>query len=276
MVSELNIGACKGMLRSFLSKRESVDRRAKGERWLELIEPFDEEGLARLTGIDNYAAAKPFPHLVIDNFFDPQALDQVLSEWPQPETDGIDSYHDGTYTKLKYASNFRTKYGPYTRFLLTRLGEPLFLEALEAVTGILGLVPDPYWLGGGLHFTLSGGKLAIHADFNKHFKFNLDRRLNLLVYLNRGWTEQNQGWLELWDREMKACVRRILPVFNRTVLFSTTDLSFHGQPEPIQGPPGLVRKSIALYYYTNGRPRAEVANRDPSATLWQQRPGVGY
>lgn len=131
-------------------------------------------------------------------------------------------------------------------------------------------------MGAGLHFTGAGGKLAIHADFNKHFKFKLDRRLNLLVYLNRGWTDENQGWLELWDRDMKSCVQRILPSFNRTVIFSTTDNSFHGQPEPIQGPPDLFRKSIALYYYSNGRPAEEVTSRDPSNTLRQQRPGSGY
>lgn len=263
-------------LRSLFPKRESADRRAADKDSLELVEPFGQDGLARLTSIEGYAAAEPFPHLVIDDLFDPRALDQILSEWPQVGEPNIDSYHDGTYTTLKYASNFRTTYGPYTRFVLTRLGEPVFLEALEKVTGISGLVPDPYWWGGGLHFTRASGTLAIHADFNKHFKFNLDRRLNVLVYLNRGWTERNQGWLELWDREVTSCVKRILPLFNRTVVFSTTDFSFHGQPEPIQGPPDLFRKSIALFYYSNGRPPEELSGRDSPAPLWRQRPGRGY
>jgi Rps23 Pro-64 3,4-dihydroxylase Tpa1-like proline 4-hydroxylase len=136
-------------------------------------------------------------------------------------------------------------------------------------------VPDPYMFGGGLHFTDSGGKLAVHADFNRHPKLNLDRRLNVLIYLNEGWTDDNQGWLELWDREMRNRVTRVSPVFNRTVMFSTTSFSFHGQPEPIIGPPDLVRRSIALYYYTNGRPAAEITDPDHS-TLWQSRPADGY
>ena len=240
------------------------------------IEPFSQENLSRLASIENYGTANPFPHLVIDDFFDPRVLDHVLDEWPDLETPNVDNYDDGTHSTLKFASNYRMQFGPYTRSVFTRLAEPPFLEALEKVTGIVGLIPDPYLWGGGLHFTCSGGKLAIHADFNKHNKFKLDRRLNLILYLNRGWTETNQGWLELWDWEMKACVQRVLPVFNRTVVFSTSDFSFHGQPEPIQGPPDLLRRSIALYYYSNGRPAEELTGRDPEATLWQERPGSGY
>jgi hypothetical protein len=263
------------MLRSLFSRPEPAKAPAP-DASLELIEPFDQKNLARFAEIDSYKAATPFPHLVFDDLFNPRALDRVLSEWPTLRTPEIDPYDDGTYSKHKYASNFRTQQGPYTRYFLSALAEPRFLEVLEKVTGVVGLIPDPYMAGGGLHFTATGGKLAIHADFNKHYKFKLDRRLNLLVYLNHGWTDENRGWLELWDRNMQNCVQRVLPVFNRTVIFSTTDESFHGQPEPIQGPPDLFRKSIAVYYYSNGRPAEEITGRDPSDTLWQQRPGSGY
>lgn len=264
------------VLHRFFSKRSSAKRARKAQRAARLVEPFSNQNLTRLTSIENYATARPFPHLVIDNFFDSCVLDRVLDEWPAPEDPNVVDYHDGTYTKLKYATNYQFRFGPYTQSVFTSLGEPLFLEALEKVTRIDGLIPDPYLRGGGLHFTRTGGKLALHADFNRHFKFNLDRRLNLIVYLNRGWTETNQGWLELWDREMQSCITRILPVFNRMVIFSTTDFSFHGQPEPIEGPPDLFRRSIALYYYSNGRPAEEISTRDPKATLWQERPGAGY
>jgi len=263
------------MLRSFFSKREPVKNSAANGS-LELIEPISQENLSRLAATENYRTAAPFPHVVIDDLFNARALDRVLSEWPELGMPDIDAYDDGTYSKGKYASNARTRHGPYTRFFLSSLGEPRFLEALEKATGIEGLIPDPYLWGAGLHFTGVGGKLAIHADFNKHVKFKLDRRINLLIYLNHGWTDENQGWLELWNRDMKSCGKRILPSFNRTVIFSTTDNSYHGQPEPIQGPPDLFRKSLALYYYSNGRPAEEITGRDPNDTLWQERPGLGY
>jgi Rps23 Pro-64 3,4-dihydroxylase Tpa1-like proline 4-hydroxylase len=264
------------MLGSFLTKHSQLKGGSKWERPSEVIEPFDRENLYRLAVIEGYATAQPFPHLIIDNLFNPRALDRVLSEWPPLETNSFDSYHDGTYTMFKYATNYMTQLGRCTELLLTRLAEPLFLEALQKVTGLSGLIPDPYLWGAGLHVTRSGGKLAIHADFIKHPKLNLDRRLNLILYLNRGWTEANEGCLELWNRNMEFCVRRILPIFNRTVVFSTTDFSFHGQPEPIQGPPDLFRKSITLFYYSNGRPDEEISGRDPSTPLWLERPGAGY
>ena len=56
---------------------------------------------------------------------------------------------------------------------------------------------------------------------------------------------------------MRGCVRKALPVFNRTIVFSTTDGSFHGHPAPLSCPAGRARKSVSFYYYTNGRPEAE-------------------
>src|SRR5262249_42493493 len=152
------------------------------------------------------------------------------------------------------------RFGPtnsFNRLLLGCMGEPVFLEALEKASGIQGLIPDPYYSGAGFHFTLTGGKLAIHADFNRHNQMKLDRRLNLLVYLNRDWKEEYDGHLELWDRAMTQCKKKFLPIFNRLVIFSTTDFSYHGQPETIKCPPHMNRKSIALYYFTNGRPAEE-------------------
>ena len=236
------------------------------------IEVFGQPSLDRLAGVSGYSVAEPFPHVVLDDFFNPDILDAVLAEWPRPDAPNLESHNDGTYVRKKLGSTWRTTFGPHTRALFERLAAADFLEALERATSIWGLVPDPYLWGGGLHFTQAGGRLAVHADFNKHFKYQLDRRLNLLLYLNRGWTEANGGWLELWNREMTACVRRVLPAFNRMVVFSTTDTSYHGQPEEVVGPPGLYRRSIALYYYTNGRPASEVNDQNDHSTLWRARP----
>jgi hypothetical protein len=56
---------------------------------------------------------------------------------------------------------------------------------------------------------------------------------------------------------MAHCEARILPVFNRTVVFNTTDFSYHGHPSPLACPEGRSRKSVSFYYYTNGRPESE-------------------
>lgn len=236
---------------------------------------FAPDGLERLACHEGYAQARPFPHLMLDGLFSAEVLRAVVDEFPDKTKDVVEAHNDGVFVRLKHNTTWETEFGPNTRRFFAEMASPIVLLALERVSGISGLMPDPYMFGGGLHFTDAGGKLAVHADFNRHPKLSLDRRLNLLVYLNEGWTEANQGCLELWDREMRNPVTRIAPTFNRTVLFSTTSFSFHGQPEPIIGPPGLVRRSIALYYYTNGRPEEEIAEPDHS-TLWQRRPIDGY
>src|SRR5204863_6284010 len=137
---------------------------------------------------------------------------------------------------------------------------------------IEGLIPDPYLFGGGLHQIERGGVLSVHADYNFHPVMHVDRRLNLLVYLNESWDPSWGGDLELWDRDMRRAVKTIEPVAGRCVIFGTTDFSYHGHPDPLTCPPEVTRRSLALYYYTNGRPAHEV---DPSrnTTKFVPRPG---
>ena len=60
--------------------------------------------------------------------------------------------------------------------------------------------------GGGLHQTLRGGHLNIHADFTTHHVHeHWARRVNILLYLNEEWHDDWGGRLELWDRDMTAC-----------------------------------------------------------------------
>jgi hypothetical protein len=235
---------------------------------------FSDEGLERLGAHTGFRMASPYPHLVIYGLFNPEAIHAVLQEWPTGSDAHTEAHNDGTYATEKLGTTWQTPFGPNTRRYFSELGEGRFLKLLEKVTGMWGLIPDPYMFGGGLHATRAGGRLAVHADYNKHPWFKLDRRLNLLVYLNERWSEENGGWLELWDTDMRQCVKRVLPRFNTTVIFATTSNSFHAQPEPVVGSPELWRRSIALYYFSNGRadeghpPEAA----DEHSTLWQERP----
>jgi Rps23 Pro-64 3,4-dihydroxylase Tpa1-like proline 4-hydroxylase len=203
-----------------------------------------------------YATAEPFPHIVLDGLFDDEVLDAVLREFPDREAMKWREFDSPTEKKLGYYHE-TSSISKTVRAFLNDLNSFEMLLWLEAVTGIEGLIPDPYFGGGGLHQIEPGGFLKVHADFNIHPKLKLDRRLNMLVYLNKDWREEYGGHLELWDRETIACRKKILPLFNRTVIFSTTDTSFHGHPHPLTSPPGVTRKSVSLYYYTAGRPEGE-------------------
>jgi len=215
---------------------------------------------------ETYRRARPFPHVVLDGLFADAALADVLAGFPRPgEIDWV-TFDNATERKLGYSYKSRVA-EPIRQFLFEMSSAPV-LEFLEALTGIEGLIPDPYYGGAGPHQIERGGFLKVHSDFNWHPRLKLDRRLNLLVYLNRDWREEYGGHLELWDREVTRCEQRILPVFNRTVVFDTTDFSFHGHPAPLACPPGMTRKSVSLYYYTNGRPDDERSS--PHDTIFRK------
>jgi len=215
----------------------------------------------------SYVTADPFPHVVVDGLFDDADLDRVLAGFPKPEETRWMAFDSPTEKKLGFFHEYST-IAPEVRAFLDAMNGFEMLLFLEAMTGIDGLIPDPYFGGGGLHQIEPGGFLKIHADFNVHPKLKLDRRVNMLIYLNKSWQDGWGGHLELWNRDMTECRQRIAPLFNRTVVFSTTDFSFHGHPTPLRSPEGITRKSVSLYYYTAGRPETE--RSEPHDTIFRE------
>lgn len=216
-----------------------------------------------------YVSASPFPHIVMDDFVPEWVVDRLLGEFPEVREPQWNRYDNEREKKLEL--HVDEQMGPFTRHLVSQLNSATFIGFLEQLTGVDGLVPDPHLWGGGLHQIERGGLLKVHADFNWHEKLRLDRRLNLLLYLNRDWHEAYGGELELWERDMSRCVKRVSPVANRCVVFSTTDHSMHGHPDPLRCPENRTRRSLALYYYSNGRPREELS--EAHSTLFKPRPG---
>ncbi len=221
-----------------------------------------------------YQENKPFPHVVLDDFISPELVESINCNFPDmtslamgaDEAKMLDGQHLAQSGK-KWLS-MELKVSLKIRKLYWLLNSGYFLSFLERLTGIEGLIADPHLVGGGLHETQQDGFLFVHADYNKHPEFNLDRRLNLLLYLNPEWDESYGGALELWDKELTRCEKKVFPIAGRCVIFSTTRDSFHGHPEPLTCPDGVTRRSLALYYYTNGRPKNE--NDTPHLTLWKK------
>lgn len=211
-----------------------------------------DQAVSRAIGEDlmgDYAFAEPYPHIVIDNFLPTEMAEQLLAHFPEDA-----KAHDKTYQK-GYGGTHKRQILPYDcdaymRDAFAFFNSAAMLQFLEGVTNIRGLLPDPYFSGGGLHETSNGGLLGIHADFRVNESLQTLRRVNMLIYLNKDWQDAYGGKLELWDREMTAVVKSVAPVFNRCVIFNTDEDSFHGHPDPLMLPDGVTRRSIALYYYT--------------------------
>ena len=215
-----------------------------------------------------YQHAEPFPFIVMDNFL-PDALAEAV-------TANIPDKNSADWTKLptedqkgKHVLADESKLPLLIRALIQELNSGYFLRFLERLTGIPDLISDTKLVGGGVHRIERGGKLSVHVDFSHHPTNGLNRRLNLLLYLNKNWKEEYGGHFELWSQDIKKCEQRILPIFNRCVVFSTSPISFHGHPEPLNCPEGMTRNSIALYYFSKGRSREDDSEHN---TLFKSRP----
>ncbi|MGM9484199.1 2OG-Fe(II) oxygenase [Roseateles sp. NT4] len=210
--------------------------------------------IARALGEDlagDYCFAEPFPHIVIDDFLPKELAEAILQNFPQASS--RDKRFEDGYTGLHKRQVFPGDCSAYHRNLFGFFNSAPVLQFLEGLTTIQGLVSDPYFDGGGYHEISTGGKLGIHADFRVNERLHLQRRLNMLIYLNKDWQPEWGGELELWDRQMQGKAKGVAPLFNRCVVFSTDATSFHGHPDPLACPLDVTRKSIALYYYTGSK-----------------------
>ena len=232
--------------------------------WVALLHATRPERLNEFVAqhAEAYHHAQPFPHASIDDIFPADVLRAISDEIPEVDAgtlrDERRTQADPQYLKRYIRDD--TQMGVVTRLVFAVLRSPPFVDFLARLSGISGLLPDPVYAGSGVHITGVGGRLAVHADYNYHARARLARRVNAFVYLNHDWRDEYGGHLELWDRNLTGCRARLRPVFGRFVVFSTTDFTFHGHPAPLACPPNRARRSLALYYYTNGRPIGECAH----------------
>ncbi len=201
-----------------------------------------------------FETAQPFPHAVIDNLFDDQAYSYIKSCFPPVDSDiwktptNVHTQHK-MVTKRGADDIKEMLYSPAARSVLRDLISSPFLRFLEKLSGIHGLMGDPHFAEAGFQCSSDGGFVNVHADFSHHDHLGLERRLNLIFYLNDDWLPEFGGHLGLYDLDLQP-VEIIEPIGNRAAIFATSDSSYHGHPSPMELPEGTYRRSIALYYYT--------------------------
>ena len=208
-----------------------------------------------------FSPATPFRHVVIDDFLDAGICQRMLADFPRFE-DRYALNEMGEVGGKAVRMNVRDisdVYRDIDRYIQT-LG---FLDFVSRITGIPDLLYDPDYIGGGTHENRDGQRLDQHVDFNFHPGTRWHRRLNLIVYLNPEWDEAWGGNLQLqadpWNDDANG--PSIAPLFNRAVIFETTERSWHGFSS-IHLPADkkdLSRKSFAIYLYTKERPPEETA-----------------
>lgn len=198
-----------------------------------------------------YLAAKPFPHVVLDNLFPEAVLDAVVAESPafNPEN-WLFIEADGLQQVLRMRTGVDLRPASYQ--LASFVHSPAFLYLLSELTGVWQLLPDPYLQGAGHAAMRRGMFMEVHSDRNVAYETGLTRRLAMIIFLNRQWPSEYGGQLELWNHEGTRCEVAIDPIFNRTVLFEVAEPNYHGVPSPLRCPEDRVRQSFIVYYHTVG------------------------
>lgn len=210
-----------------------------------------------------FHVAQPFRHVVIDDFLQAGFATALLQAFPAFER-GNHIGDDGRPGGKSTFEKIRQLDGPWKQ-LDEVIKSADFLQWVSDLTGIDALLYDPFYLGGGTHENRHGQGLSAHIDFNYHPSERWHRRLNLIVYLNPEWDASWGGNLQLF-RDPYAeptPAHSIAPAFNRCVIFETTEKSWHAF-DPIALPEDkrdLMRRSVALYFYSKDRPQGETAGR---------------
>lgn len=229
------------------------------------IRPIDRESLRQ-----QVRTATPVPNFCIDNFLDPAFAESVIAAYPSYEDamkvgQSFSAVNEKGKVQLTDSKAFAEPVAELNR----ELASPEFLDLLAYVFDMPNLLADDQLMGGGIHQTGPRGHLDVHVDFNYIEDRELHRRLNILIYFNKGWKPEWGGNIELWDAEVKKCPHSFSPIFNRCVVFETNEISYHGVTA-VKCPEGRSRKSFAAYYYTKEAPAHWTGHAH--STIFKARP----
>jgi len=212
---------------------------------------------------NQFLSGQPFNHIVIDDFFTAETVEALVSEFPNYDS-AVWNAHYNNPIENKKACNHWDKFPPTTYAVFHYLCSFEFEDIISKVTGNVGVQADVGLHGGGWHAHTTSGKLNVHLDYSIHPKLQLERHYNLIVYITPDWNPAWGGGLELWSHDhekgtAKELVTTVENRFNRAVLFDTTQYSWHGLPQDLVCPPGVMRQSLAVYYVTE--PAADASTR---------------
>jgi Rps23 Pro-64 3,4-dihydroxylase Tpa1-like proline 4-hydroxylase len=198
----------------------------------------------------DYRGAAPFPHIMLDGLFSDSLLDQAVAELPAASAKWT-TYN--TVNESKQVCSDASLFGPTAEIIVHALNSAPFVRFLERLTGIAGLIPDPHLHAAGYMKVSPGGFLGLHYDFATQRELKLDRRINVLLYLNRDWQSDWGGALELHSNDPVTDPGHqevmIEPLFNRVAIFNTPN-ALHGHRKPLTCPKGRARLCLSWYYYT--------------------------
>lgn len=194
---------------------------------------------------EKFVNAKPFEYVIIDNFLNDEYANKIEELFP---TDIEKSHKYCNPIEVKNTNDNINEMPEEIRKLIYVLSNDELINMFREISGIKNLEYDEYLLGAGLDTYPRNGRLNLHLDYEKHSITGKQRRINIILYLSKGWKEEWAGATELWNKDVSECVAKSNVKFNSALIFITNEISWHGVPEKINCPEGIFRKSLAYYY----------------------------
>jgi Rps23 Pro-64 3,4-dihydroxylase Tpa1-like proline 4-hydroxylase len=193
----------------------------------------------------SFQNAKPFEHIVIDNFLSDEFASDIYNLFP---TDYENWHNYCNPLEVKFAYDDINSIDEKIKDYFYYLSSDYLVNLIKEITNIPNLEHDEYLHGAGLHSHTRHGRLNIHLDYEKHPISGKERRINIIYFTTQNWNQSWGGANELWDSDVKKCVKRTDIQFNRAIIFKTNEISWHGVHDKIMCPEGIFRKSLAYYY----------------------------
>ena len=103
-----------------------------------------------------YQRAAPFAHAVFDDFLPQEVAGRIADEFPDADCSSFRFY---PFPFLKQSGLQDKNFAgvtPFLRHILNEFNGKVFLEFLQRLTGIEGLIADPHFSGGAVHQILPG------------------------------------------------------------------------------------------------------------------------
>lgn len=202
---------------------------------------------------DEYKSKKPYPYLFQDNILNESFAKNLQNEILNIPHSEFDKY-DNPFEK-KITLRNKKNYTPLLKNLIEYLESVEYVKKLSDFTGY-DLIVDENRNFNGVHIYENGDKLDIHLDAEMHPNTRDFKTITLGIYLSYNWNPEYNCNLEIWDGssgrennpELYKCVEKICPVFNRLILFTNSDISWHGNPDQVDCSNDAKRLFVTISY----------------------------
>lgn len=188
---------------------------------------------------EKYILLMPYPHYSQDNFLNEEFAYKLQDEILNIPMNNFDRYSNPF--ENKYTLRNKYNFPPMLTKLFDELQSESFVSELSNIVGEKLLLDTTrnFW---GIHVYDKNDKLDIHVDAGIHPVLKLKKQLTLGIYLSKNWKDTCGCELEIWEGDnasdnnatISKCIKKIVPQFNRMIMFTNNDYSWHGNPEPVQ------------------------------------------